>query len=772
MPIHLEFHAMSHPHLSIHSPSDARSKRAVLRRLAGFLLICVLAASSALGQIGSGPCTPTPLGELPVGSPLVFTDDNSGIGPSADPWPDCVGDQNNRWFQFRLPPGYTNVQITVQSFGGFAALQASLFDTTVCSTTPLGAFIPGTDVCGLPGLPITLPPGGTCLPNGSTLVLRIASNDPGLFQVVLQAIEPNCADGCLNGFETVVDSIAKPDILVSSIDSSLCAGDLVFLQVSDPAAYTSVVWSTGFAGGTFPVNLPGSYSVVVTDPAGCSAEGEIRLFFDTTCVWPGDADRNNRVEARDLLPIGLAFITSGPPRSFPGDPFLFIGQAAPDWVQEFSGVYSGLNYKHADTDGSGVIDGNDTVGLRVNYGLQVPVGSFADARFTVLERAMADPPLSVTFASDSFEVGDTIRGQVVTGDTLLPVSSLYGISFHLLLPTAFIDESYLNIDFTDAWLDDDGNVTAFAQYTPGSGYADIGFSRTDQVGRSGIGTLLDFAIVVEDNLDGRVEKTRMLPFGFDYLLAIDSMADSIALRMVPDSVLVSQFCDSRGLSTAGEYIDGFKVNSKKVLTGDDGGYRETLVTAAKLLSNTSYTFGFKPGFTGAPVDQHWRCWLDVNADGDFDDPGEMLVDAVDNGIFLQPITVPDSATLGWTTLRVQMKRADGTGPGPCETFANGEVEDYIVEIGAGGPRLANPNAALQVWPNPGHDRLQVALPHISETPLHMEVRSLDGRQMASYPLHDAPFPLSLDLGGLPPGMYALVLHTATNVYTGKWHKVP
>jgi hypothetical protein len=733
------------------------------RRSLSLAALLLLAAGFASAQVGGGPCSPQGLGELPVGGPLILSGSNDGLGPGPDPWPDCGTGDNARWYRFRLPPGFTNARVTVQPLSGSMAPQVALFDTTACSPMPMGAFIPGSDACAPPGAPVMVPAPGVCLPEGAPILLRVSGEMPGPFQLTLEALVPTCGDGCRNGFETGVDSLAAPGILVSGGDSSLCAGDLVFLQVTDAALYTSVVWSGGFSGAVLPVNQPGSYQAVVTAPGGCTAVADVRLYYDSTCVWPGDADRNDRVEARDLLPLGLGSGLSGPPRGGATgvDPFLFVGQAADDWPFEFRGVYGTLNAKHADVDGNGFIEPFDTAGIARNYGAVVPADAFGEARFAPLARALADPPLHLVFEADSFEVGDTVRGTVHAGDSLQPVESLYGYAFHLTLPEPFMVPGSFDLDFSGSWLDDDGNVTGFWVQQPGAPFADVSFTRTDQNGRTGFGPLFAFAIVVEDNLDGRLTKTRLLPFGFDNLLAIDSVADSVSLRTVPDSVLVSQFCDSRGNSTAGEYIDGFRVNGKKVLTGDDGGYREILVTAGQLQASAGYAFGFKPGFPGAPAPQHWRCWLDVNADGDFDDPGELLVDEIQSGIFQRPVTVPDTATLGWTTLRIQMKRDDGVPPQPCDTFAYGEVEDYRVQIAAAGPRLGAGDAErLQVWPNPSSGRLVLGPSGEDVRADRLLLFRADGTPVAEWPLEGRRTPLRLDLGGLAPGGYLAVLRDA------------
>ena len=82
------------------------------------------------------------------------------------------------------------------------------------------------------------------------------------------------------------------------------------------------------------------------------------------------------------------------------------------------------------------------------------------------------------------------------------------------------------------------------------------------------------------------------------------------------------------------------------------------------------------------------------------------------------ITVPAAVRTGTTRMRVSMKR--GAYATPCETFANGEVEDYTVTITqnllAGADRKAEHPSVLenlknqegaQLFPNPAGDILNI-----------------------------------------------------------------
>jgi hypothetical protein len=74
-------------------------------------------------------------------------------------------------------------------------------------------------------------------------------------------------------------------------------------------------------------------------------------------------------------------------------------------------------------------------------------------------------------------------------------------------------------------------------------------------------------------------------------------------------------------------------------------------------------------------------WIDYNANGDWSDPGEKVVDSdvLTDGVAKQyTVTVPDTATVGDTYARFRLSTAGGLNPDGAAS--DGEVEDYLVSI--------------------------------------------------------------------------------------------
>jgi len=110
-------------------------------------------------------------------------------------------------------------------------------------------------------------------------------------------------------------------------------------------------------------------------------------------------------------------------------------------------------------------------------------------------------------------------------------------------------------------------------------------------------------------------------------------------------------------------------------------------------SSSTYTFGTK-------------VWVDWNQNGLFTDAGEQMFATTGYGTsFSGTITVPVGALTGNTRMRVGSNYNSGTGPTtPCLNFANGEYEDYTVNVIAlipcsGTPTPGTASAPAQVCPN-------------------------------------------------------------------------
>ena len=87
--------------------------RRLLFNLSVIALALFYAAPTLQAQVGDNFCNPVIIGVLPTGTPFSFSDNNFDSGSEPDIWPDCGGGNNTRYYFFRLPAGFTNVNITL-----------------------------------------------------------------------------------------------------------------------------------------------------------------------------------------------------------------------------------------------------------------------------------------------------------------------------------------------------------------------------------------------------------------------------------------------------------------------------------------------------------------------------------------------------------------------------------------------------------------------------------------------------------------------------------
>ena len=141
------------------------------------------------------------------------------------------------------------------------------------------------------------------------------------------------------------------------------------------------------------------------------------------------------------------------------------------------------------------------------------------------------------------------------------------------------------------------------------------------------------------------------------------------------------YCSSKGNSSYYEWIASVQIGSFSNTSGA-AGYTDFTSKTVNLTAGQSYSVTLTPGFRSSSYTEYWRIWIDFNRDGDFDDPGELVLDPGGSSSAINAtMTIPSSAQEVTTRMRVSMKY--NAAPTSCETFSYGEVEDYTVVISAG-----------------------------------------------------------------------------------------
>jgi hypothetical protein len=220
------------------------------------------------------------------------------------------------------------------------------------------------------------------------------------------------------------------------------------------------------------------------------------------CVWQGDMNGDGRVSVSDLLSLGRFIGLSGSGRQdillpYPG------GQRSDDW--QYSQP-NGLNIKHIDSNGDGILSIEDTMAIAQNYG---SVHSFVPDEVL----AIKDYNFELIPNATRLDSGDLLVLDVVIGSQSRPVVDMFGLAFGLnFSPSLFARGTLNGYFYKDSWFTGDGpSLQMVKQPQEGilhAGVVKAGAVVTDEAdgfkptGASGNGIIGKIYAVVTDEADG------------------------------------------------------------------------------------------------------------------------------------------------------------------------------------------------------------------------------------------------------------------------------
>ncbi|MFE3866543.1 endonuclease [Flavobacterium sp. LS2P90] len=168
-------------------------------------------------------------------------------------------------------------------------------------------------------------------------------------------------------------------------------------------------------------------------------------------------------------------------------------------------------------------------------------------------------------------------------------------------------------------------------------------------------------------------------------------ASSNVVNVTTSAASIS-YCASSGTSTADEKISKVvfgTINNSSVGTA---GYENFTSLSTNTTRGTAYTITITPIWTSTVYSEGYAVWIDYNKNGVFTDAGELVWSkaASTTTPVTGSITIPTTATLGTTRMRVSLKY--NAIPTACEAIPFGQVEDYSVTIIAATTDTTAPTA--------------------------------------------------------------------------------
>lgn len=223
------------------------------------------------------------------------------------------------------------------------------------------------------------------------------------------------------------------------------------------------------------------------------------------CVWPGDMNANGIANNLDFLSLGFSYQATGPARA--NQSTMWEALDADDWPGTLPAL--GVNYKHSDTDGNGIIDELDRLPISINYnqtndnfiGL---LGSNLQGNdlFAVLVDSISSPAGSLVF-------------DVHLGTESDPINDMYGIGFQIKMDTQYVEN--VIVDFTDCWLGIPDELLTYEKFSDEIDHEAIAITRFDGNSVAGFGKIARVEIVITDVILGlQTDTTACLPFHIEF----------------------------------------------------------------------------------------------------------------------------------------------------------------------------------------------------------------------------------------------------------------
>ncbi|WP_343618834.1 M4 family metallopeptidase [Flavobacterium sp.] len=183
------------------------------------------------------------------------------------------------------------------------------------------------------------------------------------------------------------------------------------------------------------------------------------------------------------------------------------------------------------------------------------------------------------------------------------------------------------------------------------------------------------------------------------------------------------YCTSQGSSAADERIGKVVFGTINNTSTATTGYENFTSISTNAARGTAYTITITPTWTSTIYNEGYAVFIDYNQDGDFSDSGETVwtKTASKTTPVTGTITIPSTATLGTTRIRVSMKY--NSVPTACEGFSYGQVEDYTINITASG--TLDQEVAAGLIETTGTEKFAL-YPNPAETELNVSIEEADG----------------------------------------------
>jgi hypothetical protein len=343
-------------------------------------------------------------------------------------------------------------------------------------------------------------------------------------------------------------------VLSISVQSQSCDADFfgtnqgnytIQFQNISAGTYTNAAWDFGDGNNSSVLNAAahtytsaGTYQVCLTiseiatncqstichditiDGAGNYLDSSC---YYTDCVFPGDANYDQVVNAYDVLSIALYNNKTGTAR--PNANNSFVGQPSANWQGTTN---TNTNLKHIDADGNGTINLADLAVVQQNFTFE----------HDGVEQKAEGTPLWIQFDPITYPTNPNapfvVSAGIMLGTNNTPVNDLLGIAFLLDYDSSLVVPGSVNIVYHNASIIGQNNMAATLAIDNTVGMVAMANARTNQTFATGYSRLATAYFTITDIVIGRQSqiKFNLNPHSIQ---AIDTLGYPIAMEGMSNS---------------------------------------------------------------------------------------------------------------------------------------------------------------------------------------------------------------------------------------------
>ncbi len=247
----------------------------------------------------------------------------------------------------------------------------------------------------------------------------------------------------------------------------------------------------------------------------------------TNDVWPGDANSDLQCNMYDILPIGIGYGQTGAVRA--GASLTWVAQPALPWLNNLA---SGVNLKHADCDGNGVIDSLDLNAITLNYGSTHNKGGVASNPYI---NTLSD--LNITYSANPVAPGSTVTAYINLGSASMPISNIYGLVFKVNYDPNMFQLGSMSFNDSYSYLGNSSNMLRLTNGIMDYGSFNVGMVRKDHNSVNGNGEIARLQFTANPLIQGNVT----FNIDFSNVTVVNEQGEQIAVNIINNNpITVSQ----------------------------------------------------------------------------------------------------------------------------------------------------------------------------------------------------------------------------------------